>query len=179
MLRSRAAGLTSCWQRETLLFHPPELCLSSRGWEGLTRDKVWAWFLCQEIEAIPVASSDSGAQGDNKEWHPTCANSPAVSLLQCSHPADIIAQGRHMLQCLCLANLSNDLLLQNLVWARTLYHKPLPAVRVACWNFALGHKIHYCRSLQGCVWIKWTRQPFKQERGGETPVLRVIWLVDS
>lgn len=136
MLRSCTAGLTSCWQRETLLFHSPELCLSSRGWEGLKRERVWAWLLCQEIEAIPVAGSDSGAQGDNKEWHPTCANSPAVSLLQCSHPADIIAQGRHMLQRLCLANLSNYLLLQNLVRAHSLCHKPLPVVRIVCWNFA-------------------------------------------
>lgn len=67
------AGLMSCWQRETLLFHSPELCLSSPGWEGLNREKVWAWLLCQEIEAIPVVSSGSGAQGDHKEWHPTCA----------------------------------------------------------------------------------------------------------
>lgn len=71
------AGLTSYLQRKNLTFPispRPELWLMCRErGGGLMWDKVWHGY-CQAIETMPVVSTDFGAQGDNKEWHPTCAN---------------------------------------------------------------------------------------------------------
>lgn len=100
-LRAGIKDLTSLWRTETcLLFRSPrpELCLVSRGWEGLRWDEDWVWLLWQEIEAMPVVRTDFGARGDNQEWQPPCANGCAMSLFQWSHPDDIIAPGQHVSQ---------------------------------------------------------------------------------